>query len=196
MATVESDVVFQPVDRFLTAADLDSFPHELPSGPVDYELDNGRLILVVPPGNIHGAVQLRIGTQLMVQGELKGHGAARTEVGVILWRDPDRVVTPDALFIANKSLPIRQSPEGYLLTIPELVVEVRSKNDSPAYLRRKVEHYLKAGAELVLVADPASTSIMAHSSASDMKTYGISDTLSLPTIVPGFAMLVGDVFRE
>src|SRR3972149_3245892 len=108
MATVESEPLIQPYEstvRLFTAADLEAMPTDLPSGPVDYELDNGRLVFImVPPGNIHGAVQLRIGSHLLVQGELKGHGKARTEVGVVLWRDPDRVVTPDVLFVANKSL--------------------------------------------------------------------------------------------
>ena len=135
-----AEALFQPAGRHLTAADLSAFPAELSGGPVDYELDNGRLVfLMVPPGNVHGAVQLNIGTQLKIQGDLKGHGKARTETGVILWRNPDRVVTPDVLFIANKSLPIRTSPEGYLETIPELVVEVRSKNDSPNYTRSNLK---------------------------------------------------------
>ena len=35
-----------------------------------------------------------------------------------------------AAFILTASLPVRQSTEGYLETIPEIVVEVRSKNDT------------------------------------------------------------------
>jgi Uma2 family endonuclease len=194
---VESEILIQPFDRLITASDLEAFPAELPSGPIDYELDNGRLVFImVPPGNIHGAVQLRIGTQLMTQGELKGHGEARTEVGVILWRNPDRVVTPDALFVAKKSLPIRESAEGYLETIPELVVEVRSKNDSAAYVRRKVDHYLKAGVELVLVADPTSKAITVHQPKSEPVTLGIGDTLTLPSLIPDFSLRLADIFRE
>lgn len=196
MATVKSEILIHPVDRLITVSDLEAFPTELPSGPIDYELDNGRLVFMVPPGDIHGAVQLRIGTQLMTQGELKGHGEARTEVGVVLWRNPDRVVTPDALFVAKKSLPIRRSSEGYLETIPELVVEVRSKNDSIAYVRRKVEHYLKAGVELVLVADPASKTINVHRPKGETETLGLGETLTLPGLIPDFSLCLADIFRE
>jgi Uma2 family endonuclease len=199
MATVESEPLLQPFEtctRLFTAADLEALPSDLPSGPIDYELDNGRLVLItVPPGNIHGAAQLRIGTQLMIQGELKGHGKARTEVGVILWRNPDRVVTPDVLFIAKKSLPIRTSREGYLETIPELVVEIRSKNDSLKYVERNVQHYLKAGVELVWVADPEVRTLTAHSASGEPAVYNETDTLSLPERIPGFSMPVADVFR-
>ena len=200
MATVESDPLLQPFEvyaRLFTTADLEALPTDLPSGPIDYELDNGRLVLImVPPGNIHGAAQSNIATHLKVQGEFKGHGKARTEVGVVLWRSPDRVVTPDVLFIAVKSLPIRTSPEGYLETVPELVVEVRSKNDSLRYVERKVEHYLKAGVAVVWVADPAAKTVAVHTSQGEPVAYGEADTLELPGLIPGFSLPVADVFRE
>lgn len=201
MATVEHppflDLPVQPADRLLTAADLETFPTELPSGPIDYELDNGRLVFIMaPPGDDHGSLQVRIGGQLLIQGELKKFGEARTEVGLLLWRNPDRVVAPDVAFIANRSLPVRRSPEGYLETIPELVVEIRSKNDSAAYLRRKVEHYLKAGVETVWVVDPAAKTVTVHQGVEPPVTHGVADVLELPGIIPDFTLPVADVFRE
>src|SRR2546423_1148234 len=104
--------------RLLTAADLAALPAELPSGPVLYELDNGRLNIMPPPGDLHGAIETKVAANLFFQGEKGGHGKARSgDVGVILWRNPDRVVGADVVFIANSSLPIRVSAEGYLETI-------------------------------------------------------------------------------
>jgi Uma2 family endonuclease len=191
------DIPVQPPFRLLTASDLEAFPSELPSaGLVDYELDNGRLVLIMaPPGGVHGSVQLRISGYLFSQGELKGHGRGFTECGVILWRNPDRVVSPDVAFIANKALPTRLSPEGYLETIPGLVVEIRSKGDSAAFVRRKVEHYLKAGVEVVWVVDPTAKTVEVYSAAG-VVSYGEADLLTLPTIIPDFSLPVADVFRE
>ena len=42
--------VADPIPRLFTVADLAALPDELPSGPVHYELDNGRLITMPPPG--------------------------------------------------------------------------------------------------------------------------------------------------
>lgn len=200
MSIAEVDPLLEPFEstgRLFTAADLELMPTDLPSGPIDFELDNGRLVFImVPPGNIHGAAQLRIGSQLLTQGESKGHGKARTEVGVILWRDPDRVVTPDVFFVAKKSLPIKTSGEGYLETIPELVVEIRSKNDSPKYIERKVKHYLQAGVEVVWVADPTTKTVAAHAADGQVTTFNEGDTLTLPSIIPDFSMAVVDVFQE
>ncbi len=39
-----------------TAADVAALPRGLPSGDVNYELDNGKLIVMPPPGNLHGGL--------------------------------------------------------------------------------------------------------------------------------------------
>ena len=202
MSTIDQmptwDLVVQPADRLLTAADLEAFPTELPSGMlIDYELDNGRLVFIMaPPGDIHGAAQSLIAAELVLQGQKLGHGKVRTEVGIVLWRGPDRVVGADVAFIAKKSLPLKVAREGYLETIPELVVEIRSKNDSLAYLRRKVEHYLKAGVELVWVIDPSVGIITIHTASSEPVIRGKGDVLVLPGLIPEFSLPVADVFRE
>ena len=98
--------------------------------------------------------------------------------------------------MANKSLPIRRTKQGYLETIPDLVVEIRSKNDSRKYVQRKVQHYLKAGVELVWIADWSTTTVTAHASSGEPVVYGEGDLLQLSDLIPGFSMAVADVFRE
>ncbi len=192
------ELFVQPTDKLLTAADLEAFPSELPSGwPIDYELDNGRLVLLMaPPGDVHGAAQSLIATELMIQGERKGHGKVRTEIGIVLWRNPDRVVGADVAFIAKKLLPLKVAREGYLETIPQLVVEIRSKNDSAAYMRRKVEHYLKAGVEVVWVVEPTSKVVTTYEPDGKTVSFGVADELKLEQFIPGFSLSVADVFRE
>jgi hypothetical protein len=51
---------------------------------------------------------------------------------IVLRRNPNRAMGADAVFIANFTLPIRRSAEGYPETIPDLGVEVLSKNDTQA----------------------------------------------------------------
>jgi Uma2 family endonuclease len=202
MSTVDQtpswDVFVQPAERLFTAADLEAFPTELPSGmPIDYELDNGRLVFIMaPPGDVHGAAQSNIATYLKMHGEFQGHGKVRTEEGIVLWRDPDRVVGADVAFIANKSLPLKIAREGYLETIPELIVEIRSKNDSIPYMRRKVEHYLKAGVEIVWVVDPVTKTVTIHAPKHEPIELAADKTLEIPNLIPRFSLLIADVFRE
>lgn len=140
-------------------------------------------------------MQLNIGTELKIQGERKGHGKARTEVGVILWRGPDRVVGPDALFVGNKSLPIRLSSEGYLETIPDLVVEVRSPNDTQPEILRKVQDYHRAGVKVVCVAEPEARTVTAHRPGQPPFVFAETDTLTVGDLIPGFRVTVRDVFQ-
>lgn len=175
-------------------ADLEALPSEVPSGPVDYELDDGRLITMVPTGDFHAATQAKLACELIIQGERRGLGVARTEGGVVLWRRPDRLVGPDVAFILARSLPVRRSPEGYLETIPELIIEVRSKNDSREYLERKTADYLTAGAWLVLIADPETKTITAHRPDGSLRTFGERDVLTLDGVLPDFRAAVADLF--
>lgn len=183
--------------RLLTIADLAALPEELPSGTVRYELDDGKLIIMPPPGNLHGAVESNLVTALKIQGEKRGLGKARSgDVGIVLRRNPDRVVGADAAFIAKRSLPIRESPEGYLETIPELVVEVRSKNETLASLRRKAHRYLDAGAVLVWVVDPQRRVVTAYRRGRRAQIYREDDVLTADDIIPGFELGVREALEE
>jgi Uma2 family endonuclease len=181
--------------RLLTAADLAALPEELPSGTVQYELDNGRLVIMPPPGEEHGGIQLNIGAEFKFQLVRRGEGRAWTEVGIILRRNPDRVVGADVAFVPKSSLPTRISKEGYLETIPSLIVEIRSKNDSLAEIARKVKEYLKAGVKVVWVVDPGKQSVTAYRRGRKPKVFAAGDTLTIEDVVPGFRMPVAEVFR-
>src|SRR5207244_2673377 len=133
------------VSEPFTIADVAEMPRDLPSGPVDYELDRGVLVIMSPTGRRHGVVQGRISALLISLGDARGLGETAVETGVILWSDPDRLVGPNVAFWSKASFPLRESSEGYVETIPDVVFEVRSKNDTHSSVNQKVADYLKAG---------------------------------------------------
>jgi Uma2 family endonuclease len=184
-----------PVQRSLTVADLAALPGELPSGPVRYELDNGRLVIMPPAGDIHGSVEAQFTSALVYEGQKRGLGKARCgDVGIVLWRNPDRVVGADAVFITNASLPIRESPEGYIETIPELVVEVMSKNDTVPSVERKVADYLRAGVRVVWVPNPAKKTVTIYRPGTSPQVLTERDVLTVEDVIPGFKMAVAEAF--
>ncbi len=184
-------------ERLFTIADVAALPAELPSGPVLYELNNGRLIPMPPAADLHGSVENKFAGAFLYQGEKKGHGKSRCgEVGIILWRNPDRLVGADAAFITNKSLPLKISREGYLETIPELIGEVKSKNDTTAEIEAKVQDYLRAGVQLVWVADPKTKTVTAYRPGQEPRVYTIEDILTAEDIIPRFQLPVREVFAE
>lgn len=182
--------------RLLTCADVVKLPESLDSGDVSYELDNGRLVIMAPPGDQHAAIQLNVGYELKRQGEVAGHGKARTEVGVILWRNPDRLVGADAAFVATASLPIVVSREGYLETIPDLVVEIRSRNDTLPEMMAKAQDYLTAGVKIVWLVDPQSRCVLVYVGQSEPTRVEANEILNAGEIIPGFQFKVSDLLQQ
>jgi len=196
MSITTNQTAVEPGVRPLTIADVAVLPTELPSGTVDYELDDGRLVIMVPPGDLHGALQAEIVAELINQGQRQGHGKARSEVGIVLRRNPDRLVAADAAFIANRSLPLRHAPEGYLETVPDLIVEIRSKNDTAAAVQQKVDEYLTAGARVVWVIDPGAKTVASHHAGEPVRVFTEADTLTLGDVIPGFQLPVANLFSD
>jgi Uma2 family endonuclease len=183
--------------RLLTVADLAALPSELPSGTVLYELWEGVLRIMAPPGEEHGGVEAAFVEALRTQGQRRGHGRTRCgEVAIILGRNPDTVVGADAVFLTNDQLPSRRSREGYLETIPALIVEVRSKNDTNTEVADKVAAYLAAGARMVWVADPRPRTVAIHRPGQPVAMLGVGDTLTADEIIPGFAVPVAELFED
>ncbi len=147
------------------------------------------------PGGIHGAVNANIVFQLKLQGDQKGHGKTLTETGIILRNDPDRVVGPDSCFAVAVSLPLSYSPQGFLIRVPALVVEVRRKNDTPGELERKAGEYLAGGGRLVWVLDPIRSLAIVYEAAHPPRVLSPADDLTAEGIIPGFRASVGEILR-
>jgi len=180
--------------RLLTAADLAKMPTSLPDGDVRYELDDGVLVAMAPPGGEHGFKQSELLRYLIVEAQLKDLGRASGEVGIVLRRKPDRVVGADAAFLTKDQLPAKYSREGYLETIPKLVVEIRSKNDTLPEIESKVAEYLAAGVVEVWVLDPELQTIAKHVTGG-MTLLSPSETLT-SELLPGFNVPVALFFAD
>ncbi|MDB5308117.1 MAG: hypothetical protein JWO38_2319 [Gemmataceae bacterium] len=146
-----------------------------------------------PPGYRHARVGVRFAAAFYTFGETAGHGEACGEVGVLLRQNPDYLVGPDAAFISKPSCPPQLSPEGYLLTVPDLVVEVRSKNDTQSEVDEKVRDYFGAGVVLVWVADPTARTVTAYRVKQFPAVSAAGDTLTADPVIPGFAVPVADL---
>jgi Uma2 family endonuclease len=199
MATVESNAsLFSPQFpvRLLTASDLAALPEMLPSGPVRYELFSGRLIMMSPPADNHGEIQAAISGELRIQAVKKGYGKVWVESGFILDSNPDTLLGPDVAFIHVANLPVKNSQEGYIKTVPDLVVEVRSKNDSMPYLLEKAKTYLAAGVGQVWIADPKSRTISIHRTEGDPQLIEASDSITDQhfSLIPGLKLVLAEVF--
>lgn len=169
--------------------------HDLPGG-VRYELIDGVLIELMPPGSEHGMIAANLVGRLwsFLQSH-PGLGILLTEVGFVLRRDPDTVRAPDAAFIRADRVSGRL-PKTFWEGAPDLAVEVVSPGDRPGEIQAKIREWIGAGARLVWVLYPDSPSIHIIRSLTDRWTLGPEDALDGGDVLPGFSCQVSDLFAE
>lgn len=180
--------------RLLTAADLAKMPTSLPGGDLKYELNDGVLVAMAPPGGDHGRKQHVVGRILDREAEAKGLGRAYGEVGILLRRAPDRVPGAAAAFLTTDQLPARYTREGYLETIPKLVVVIRSKNDTLPEIADRVAEYHTAGVVEVWVLDPEDQTITVHQD-DNVRVFASTESLT-SDLLPGFNVSAALFFAD
>ena len=109
--------------------------------------------------------------------------------------DPDRVRKPDAAFISFATLPrAHYKRDGFCETVPDVVAEVVSPNDTVREVDYKRQEWLRAGVKEVWMLNPDVSSIHVYQGTGAFALLGEADTLSTP-LLPGFAVPVAELFR-
>ena len=160
-----------------------------------YELIEGELVELVPPGAAHGFVALNSGGVLREFVRPRRLGVVfGAETGFVISSDPDTVRAPDAAFVASDRLPQGGLPAGYLRLAPDLVVEVVSPSDTASEVRDKARTWLNAGCRLVWAAYPATRSVTVYRSMEDVTILGSDDMLDGSPALEGFSIRVSELF--
>ncbi len=180
--------------KVFTADDLLHLP-EAPDGRC-YELVEGRLYEMPPPGQRHGRVTLKIG--ILLEAHAQRHGLGRAiagDPGFILARNPDTVRAPDVAYISYERLPADQEfPLQYNDIVPELVVEVASPSDTSRHIQEKAESWLRAGVQTVWVVYPDTRQVTVYRAERDAVILQPDDTLDGSPALPGFTCRVAEFF--
>jgi Uma2 family endonuclease len=177
--------------QLLTAEEFAILP-----GSRHQELVFGEVVETMPPGGIHGEVALTIGMFLKLWLRQVGLGVAGVESGFILARDPDLVRSPDVYFVRAERVPADGVPESFWPLAPDLAVEVVSPSDTAEEVEAKVGEYLSAGSGAVWVVYPRLRRLVAHSPGGIARSYGERDTLENAELLPGFALVLAEIFSR
>ena len=145
----------------------------------------------------HGRICVRISSRLDLFAE-KECGQVFSNDSFIRLRIPDHssdtVYGPDVSFVSYERLPRGPLPRELSEIVPELVVEVKSPSDSWSYVFGKMGDYLRGGVSVVVILDPESQTGSVYRANANQMTLGIDDKLTIPEILPGFEVRVGDLF--
>ena len=180
-----------PKDEPTTADELLRYS----SGSYRYELIGGELKKMAPAGNEHGSLAALLTGFLITHVRTKKLGKVyAAETGFKLSSKPDTVRAPDAAFISQGRLDEVGPVQGYWPGAPDLVAEVVSPNDLYTEVSEKVEEWLKAGCQLVVVVNPRTEQVLVHAPGADVKVLGVDDTLGGGDVVPGWSLPIKELF--
>ncbi len=160
------------------------------------ELVEGRIVMLSPTGGRHGSVEHKFDVVLGAFVDSRKLGLVRVgEVGIYTHRNPDTVRGADVLYISQERA-AKLSSSGYMDVAPDLIVEVVSPDDRMNDVLQKLREYFEIGVRLVWVADPASRSVYAYRSLTDVRGFSESDQLPGDDVLPGFSISVAELFAD
>ena len=177
--------------KLMTAEEL----LKLSDDDVKRELVRGVLIEEMPPGDEHGTLVAHIAWLFTSYCYENEHGQMRAgDSGFVLERSPDTVRGPDLAWVAPERIaaPVR----GYAELAPDLVVEVRSPNDSQRHMAERAMVWLSHGVRMALVADLNTVALTVYRPGEPPQALGELDTFDGGGVLPGFTAPVWSFFRR
>ena len=159
------------------------------------ELVNGEVMELPPsPFPSHGMSQSNAVMSLGGFVRPRRLGAALTETGFLISRNPDTVRMPDVAFVSADKLPRDRPPDGYFPFAPDIAVEVITRSDAPSAARERALMWLDAGSALVWLMFTASRAITVYYPNGDVTTLGEDDVLDAAPVLDGFSAKVSEFF--
>ncbi len=144
---------------------------------------------------VHGQICFRMAFSLGIYLQTQDLGRVATnDTWVRTGSNPDTVRGGDVCYFSYERIPKDKNPDELLAIPPELVVEVKSPSDRWMDLFTKVVEYLKVGVKAVVILDPVTGSASVYRSDELQQIYHNGDQLTLPDILPGFSVIVHDLF--
>ncbi len=182
------------LETLLTAEEFASLPEPEEGGKM--ELVDGKLVCMTPVGQQHGRRAVRLSAALQAFADEHRLGYVGVEIGFRLSRNPDTILAPDVVYVAENP----EAPEqpNFIEGAPTLAIEIMSPGDLEQEISQKVDRYLAGGTERVWIVRPAAGTITVHRPSGDSHRFRHGDTLTSDDAgfsIDGFVLPVADAFR-
>ncbi len=175
----------------LTVKDLEKLQAEHP----DYQMElvGGEIIFMSPSGLESEEVGIEIAAQLRNWVRPRRLGRVSGSSGGFRLPNKARDVrAPDVSFILAERLP--STTEDYAELVPDLMFEVKSKTDTIAKLRQKIQEFLELGTQVGVLVDPRTRTMEVYRLKRDKVILRDGDLLEVPELLPGWELPVVEVW--
>ena len=132
-------------------------PLSIPETKPATELIDGYLAQKMSPYERHGYAQRIVASVLGDWADAKGRGRVATEWDYDLTPPGERTnrLVPDVAYLSYERISYEDDEAAQVPTVaPNVAVEILSEGQTLANSRRRIEIFLKCGAELVVLVDP------------------------------------------
>ena len=159
-----------------------------------YELDEGELVEMPPPGELHGVVCWLIVYLLSkyVFDRGKGH-VCTNDTGLLVKRRPGTVRGPD-IMLFDENRPLKKMSRKFVDRIPKLIVEVLSPRDKLTQVNRRISQFLKRGVPLVWLVDPEEQAVTVYRPGQAHYVVRGTEEITGEDVLPGLRFRVADFF--
>jgi Uma2 family endonuclease len=178
----------------MTAGEFFEWVHRPENQDRFFELDDGEVVEMPPPGELHGILCGFIAHLLWVYVIGRGKGAVSTnDAGLLIKRKPGTVRGPD-IMVFDESRPLRKLSRKFSEKIPRLIVEVLSPSDKMAKVNRRISQYLKRGVPLVWLVDPETRTVTVYKPGKDFEVLKEDEEVTGGDVLPKLRHAVAELF--
>lgn len=159
------------------------------------ELVEGTLV-EKPMGYEESEIAITISTEVNLFVRRRKLGVVTGEAGPFkLFGGLVRV--PDVAFTSWDRFPGRKRPKAPVPDLaPDLAIEILSKSNTPAEMRRKLGEYFAAGVRLVWIVDPRKKTVRVHTSADRSILLEEGQSLDGGDVLPAFTLSLQKLFAK
>jgi Uma2 family endonuclease len=179
----------------LTLAEYLALPETEPAS----EYACGEVTQKPMPTNAHSILQLYIAMMIFQYLARTKLGRVRTEWRCVFGpRGRRRGHIPDVVYASFERLPpVNALDQRYLMTAPDLAVEILSSDQDAERFARKLRIYLLHGVRLVWVVDPEARTITVYTPGpADERILRPGDMLDGGDVLPGFTVPVAEIMAQ
>ena len=158
-----------------------------------YDIVDGQPEEKEKAGARHGRVVMRLGARLEMHVEQHQLGGIYSPDTTFQIGRNERL--PDLAFVSAARMPEGGEPEGFWPIEPDLAIEVISPNDLWEKVQSKVQEYFAAGVRQVWLVSWQLGTVSIYDSPTHVTILTEEETLTSPTLLPGFSCRVSDIFQ-